>query len=112
MLQPYEIVMNGPKRSYSVTKSSVGRCNGKLKDILSSSRHKSEGKITEADLINIPIIKQTDNARLLPKYTTSKHVNILSFVNYLVYREPHKFYQIVKHPFSNMLKDFLESNAV
>lgn len=72
--------MNGPKRSYSVTKSSIGRCNGKLKDILSSSRHKSEGKIIEADLTNIPIIKQSDNARLLPKYTTSKHVTFCDLV--------------------------------
>ncbi|KAJ8923560.1 hypothetical protein NQ315_010139 [Exocentrus adspersus] len=63
-----ELVMNGPKR-YFVQKN-VGRCNGKLKDILLSSRHKSEGKATEPDLANIPVIKQADNARLLPKYPT------------------------------------------
>ncbi|KAJ8934867.1 hypothetical protein NQ314_013141 [Rhamnusium bicolor] len=63
-------MMNVTQRSYTIPKSNVSRYNGKLKDILSSSPHKSEGKIIEADLTNIPIIKQIDNARLLPKYTT------------------------------------------
>ncbi|KAJ8955319.1 hypothetical protein NQ318_003412 [Aromia moschata] len=67
---PYEFIMNGPKRSYTIPKSNLGRYNGKLKDILTSSRHKSEGKVIEPDVANIPLIKQTDNARLLPKYTT------------------------------------------
>ncbi|KAJ8928529.1 hypothetical protein NQ314_018905 [Rhamnusium bicolor] len=64
-----EIMMNGTKRSYTISKSNVSRNNSKLKDILSSSRHKSEGKRIEPQLANIPIIKQIDNARLLPKYT-------------------------------------------
>ncbi|CAH0562257.1 unnamed protein product [Brassicogethes aeneus] len=62
--------MNG-KRSYLVPKSTSSKYNGKLKDILSSTRHKSEGKYIEHEnnLANIPIIKQTENARLLTKYT-------------------------------------------
>ncbi|CAH1965031.1 unnamed protein product [Acanthoscelides obtectus] len=43
--------------------------NGRLKEIL-LSKQKSEEKITEADIANIPIIKQADNSRLLPKYSS------------------------------------------
>lgn len=66
--------MNGSKRSsYTIPKNNV-RYNGKLKDILqsSSTRHKNDGKIVEPDLLNIPLIKQSDNAKLLPQYTSSK----------------------------------------
>nr|XP_023023537.1 transcriptional adapter 3 [Leptinotarsa decemlineata] len=63
-------MMSMQKRSYTLPKNNA-RYNGKLKDILSiSSRHKPEGKIAEPDLANIPLIRQSDNARLLLKYTT------------------------------------------
>ncbi|CAH1103237.1 unnamed protein product [Psylliodes chrysocephalus] len=65
-------MMNGSKRSsYTIPKNNV-RYNGKLKDILqsSSTRHKNDGKIVEPDLLNIPLIKQSDNAKLLPQYTS------------------------------------------
>lgn len=63
--------MNASKRLYSIPKNGMGegKHNGKQKDINSYSRQKSEGKLIETDLTNIPIIKQSDNARLLPKYT-------------------------------------------
>ncbi|KAF7287007.1 transcriptional adaptor 3 [Rhynchophorus ferrugineus] len=64
--------MNGSKRSSYSTK--IGKFNGKLKDILSSSRQRAEIKEPKvADIknfSNVPIIKQFDNTRLLPKYTS------------------------------------------
>ncbi|CAG9855153.1 unnamed protein product [Phyllotreta striolata] len=36
----------------------------------SSGRHKIDGKILEPDVSSIPLIKQCDNPRLLPKYTS------------------------------------------
>ncbi|KAG5883742.1 hypothetical protein JTB14_008584 [Gonioctena quinquepunctata] len=63
-------MMHLQKRTYAIPKNNA-RYNGKLKDILTiSSRHKSEGKVIEPDLANIPLIRQSDNARLLLKYTT------------------------------------------
>ncbi|XP_019865503.1 transcriptional adapter 3-B isoform X2 [Aethina tumida] len=57
------------KRTYVIPKS-ASKYNGKLKDILSASRSKSESKPTETEnnLANIPLVKQADTARLLPKY--------------------------------------------
>ncbi|XP_056645519.1 transcriptional adapter 3 [Diorhabda sublineata] len=64
--------MNGSKRVAHTTPKNNVRYSGKLKDILqsSTSRHKSEGKVVEPDLLNIPVIKQSENAKLLPKYTS------------------------------------------
>lgn len=66
--------MNSSKRSSYSSKN--GKFNGKLKDILSSSRQRAEIKEPKvADIknfSNVPIIKQIDNTKLLPKYTSSK----------------------------------------
>lgn len=88
---------NLPKSNPSST-----RYNGKLKEILSSTSSASssssfpspssssssstasstssspsqlqmEIKILDSDFTNIPLIKQCDNSRLLPKYTASKY---------------------------------------
>lgn len=62
--------MNSSKRS-SFSSSKSSRFNGKLKEILSSSsRQKTESKVPDIkDFSNVPILRQVDNARLLPKYT-------------------------------------------
>ncbi|CAH1153559.1 unnamed protein product [Phaedon cochleariae] len=57
--------MDVPKRSsFTIPKINV-KYNGKLKEILSSTKAKSEVQ----DLSNIPFIKQSDSIRLLPKYS-------------------------------------------
>lgn len=66
--------MNASKRLCTIPKNNVGEGKhyGKQKDIHCSPRLKSEGKLIETDLTNIPIIKQSDNARLLPKFTSKR----------------------------------------
>lgn len=70
--------MIGMKRTYTTTKNNVNRYSSKGKDASkqqNSSRHKSfEMLLGEADTTNatFPLIKQSDNAKSLQRYTTSK----------------------------------------
>nr|CAH7767424.1 unnamed protein product [Callosobruchus chinensis] len=59
--------MDGSKRFAGVKNHHA--FNGKLKEILLSSKQKGEEKISESDIANIPLVKIADNNRLLPKYS-------------------------------------------
>ncbi|XP_050314042.1 transcriptional adapter 3-B isoform X2 [Anthonomus grandis grandis] len=64
--------MISSKRSSLTSSKGSNKCNGKLKEILSSSSKPktAEPKVPDIkDLSNIPVINQADNARVLPKYT-------------------------------------------
>lgn len=61
--------MNGSKR-YVVQKHSLNRHGGKTKEVATSSRFDLS---SDEDFINsLPLIKQSENVHLLPRYTASK----------------------------------------
>lgn len=70
--------MNAIKRSYTSPKG-VNRNTSKGKDPAKLNFRQKTYDVpaaeTEAHSLSLPIIKQIDNARLLPKYTASKSYN-------------------------------------
>lgn len=61
--------MNNPKRHQMQKGFPRG---GKVKDIASSSRHDSSTSDAETFINSVPLIRQADNTKLLPRYAASK----------------------------------------
>jgi transcriptional adapter 3 len=60
--------MNGIKR-YVMQKGTTNRHGTKAKDIATSSRHEQSTTDTESFINNLPLIRQSENAKLLPRYS-------------------------------------------
>lgn len=62
--------MNGGKR-YVMQKTSTSRHGSKTKDSASSSKHDQSFSDSEPLSATIPIIRQSENVKLLPRYSAS-----------------------------------------